>query len=107
MGTTMQLVDFLRRVSTFRWDYALFVAGARPYGRTTPCGVFDPNDSEDPDEDPAEVKALGLKYALGVQDVRDILENAAEQKSEVSEDELIGALNFYLSRDAFIDFSKP
>ncbi len=106
MAKTLHLWEFLQNISTFPWNHALFVEGDRPYDRTRRCGVFDPMDSDDPDEDPPAAKALGLTYALGVEDTRSVIQNAKQQKPAASPDELIRALSFYLDHDAFIDFSE-
>jgi len=104
METDLQkLFDVINNIDALPWDHALFLPKEKPWDENAPCLILDPNDSEQPEDDPETAKQFGLSYALGVQDVQDVVENAREQSPVVNTRELINALNFYYANDAFIE----
>ena len=100
----LTLGDVLLRAKSFRWNEALFIDGKPPFDSDSPAAILDPDDSEDPDTDPDFAIQNGLRYALSVQDVQDIVENAALQKRQLNLDDLVRAFNYYFEHDAFITF---
>jgi hypothetical protein len=53
---------------------------------------------------PEFAKERGLRHAVPVATLQDIVIKAKEQKRNVSADELLSAFLFYWKRDAFIEF---
>ncbi len=103
-GKVQTLADVLRDVSEFRWQHSLYLPGRGPWDEESVCAVLDPEDSDDPDEEPEEAQRLGLICALSVQITQSIVENAREQKPDVTLKDVTAAFNFYFDNDAYILF---
>ena len=105
MSTIMTLEQVLSQVETFSWTHALYADRSAPLSLGTHCLVHDPDDVETDDDDPPNVVATaGVAYVIGIQDVKDILQNAKHQVPEASAADLFIAFHFYIERDAFIVF---
>ncbi|MDP3233790.1 MAG: hypothetical protein Q8S33_10795 [Myxococcales bacterium] len=54
-----------------------------------------------------EPVAASLHKLLSVADVRDIVSNARQQLPSATPEQLVEALQYYVLKDAFIEFRKP
>ena len=85
------------------WEYALYIPALTPcWLKDMPVMVLDPEETDDPDDDPDEACKNGLKYALTISCLQDVVENARAQDCSVNLDILIKALKYYYDNDAFI-----
>ena len=98
------LRDVLVDPERYRWTDALYLSCERSWDGGSRCLILDPEETDDPDDDPILANENGLQYVLSMQDVQSIVRNAKRQKIELSEDELIRALDFYFANDAYIVF---
>ena len=100
------LAKVLLKIEDLPWEYALYIpaAGAN-WSEDMKCMVLDPEETDDPDDDSDIAKANGLKYALTISDVQDIVENANAQKKNVDQKVLIDAIKYYYDNGAFITLS--
>ena len=99
----IKLRDVLLNVEEFEWSDALFVVKDEEWVLNSKCAVLDPDDVEDDaDEEPRFAIDNNLKYVLNMQEVRGIVMNAYEQKSNCTENDLFEALLYYYNNDAFI-----
>ena len=65
--------------------------------------VLDPDDVEDDVVDlPKEAIDNNLMYVLSMQMIQSIVKSAKEQRTEVSEEDLVEAFLFYYDNDACI-----
>ena len=97
------LGEVLRDPDRFPWNDALYAAAASAFAEDLPVLVHDPDDVDDDVSDlPSEAAALGYEYVLGMQTVQSIVRNARQQRPEASTTDLLDALDFYYSNDAFI-----
>jgi len=105
MDGIIKLSDVLLHSEKFEWSDALFLIKDEKLTLDSKCAVLDPDDVEDDaDEDPKYAKENNLKYALTMQDTQSIAENAKEQKSDCTVEDLFKAFLYYYNNDAFIDF---
>ena len=97
------LAKVLLGVDDLPWEYALYIPASSPgWLPDMSVMVLDPDETDDPDDDPDEAKDNGLKYALTISSVQDIVNNARSQKANVDMNVLIKALKYYYDNDAFI-----
>ncbi|MFT4929082.1 MAG: hypothetical protein ACI8WB_005212 [Phenylobacterium sp.] len=100
--TTLSKV--LLNIDNLPWEYALYIPSVNAgWSRDIKCMVLDPEETEDPDDDPDEAKNNGMKYALGISDVQDVMENILAQKRTLDLNLQIKALKYYYDNDAFIE----
>lgn len=100
LSTTLQ--DVLGEVEQLPWNAVLFLpCDSSAWSTNTPALVLAEDELDDNDCHP-EATRRGLKYALGVSDVQDIKVNALQQRSEATSNDLVAALRFYFSHDAFV-----
>jgi hypothetical protein len=105
----LPLKEILSSIDALPWRHALFTAERHPFRMETSVAVLDHNDvdSDDPDAVPAFAREHGLSYALTIHGLRDIAGNARAQLPRgPTLDQLLAALNYYMARDAFIDFTE-
>ncbi|MEO3943820.1 hypothetical protein [Gorillibacterium sp. CAU 1737] len=103
MEKRMTLRTILTQIETFEWSDALFLPENETWSLETQGAVLDPDDVEDDeDEVPKFAKDHDLMYALDIQTIQGIVENAYEQKSECTDQELFEAFTYYYDHDAFI-----
>ena len=106
MNKLMKLKEILTLINNFVWSDAIFIKGSfNVWDLDTICAVLDPDDVEnEEDEEPKYAIENGLKYALSIQEVKGIIDNAFQQKDDCSEGDLLNAFLFYFRNDAFIEF---
>ena len=97
-----KLSDVISDIDAQPCDYALFLPEEKPWDENVPCLILNPDDGKQFQDASEAVKQFGLSYALGMQDVQDIVENARNQLPSVNTKELVDALNFYYANDVFI-----
>ena len=102
MDRLVLLGDVLQCIEDFHWEDFLFAVTRPPWTSETRCAVLE----RDPysDELPEEARRLSLVPVLQVQDVKSVVRNAMRQRPDIQAADLVRALEFYFTRDAFIDF---
>ena len=106
MAATKPLGWILDNVGSVPWGHALYLSPNEPWTLDTPALVLNPDDASDDEEEPEEARAAGLRYALGIQDVKGVADNARQQRKEATTGDLLRALRYYYDHDAFIDFGQ-
>lgn len=106
MRTTLR--DAVLGVAELPWTHALYAPADADFGdEQLPVLVWDVDDVADDTTDlPEAAIALGFDYVLGVHDLQSIVTNTREQNPRVRVADLILAIQYYLDRDAFIDWSS-
>jgi hypothetical protein len=100
------LAKVLLKIEDLPWEYALYIPAAdASWSEDMKCMVLDPEETDDTDDDPDVAKANGLKYALTISDMQDIVENANAQKKNIDQKVLIDAIKYYYDNGAFIALS--
>ena len=101
----MTLREVLLRAEQLPWNRHLFLPENQPWSLESPCAVLNLDEEKNPD-DPPVVRKNGLRYALGVHDVQQVVSNARQQMLSPTVAQLLQAFLFYYDNDAFVDFSK-
>ncbi len=103
---TLLMKEVLVNIDKYDWSYALFLPEDEEWEIQTKCVILDPDDVEDDaDEAPRYAINNNLIYALSIQDIQGIVENAYEQKSNCDVKDLLEAFLYYFDNDAFIEFT--
>lgn len=101
-----KLENVLLKIEDLPWEYALYIPAIdAEWSGDMKCIVLDPEETADPDDDPDVAKTNGLKYALMISDVQDIVENAKAQKKNIEKKVIIDAIKYYYDNGAFIKLS--
>lgn len=103
----MTLRDMLDSIDKQPWDFALYMPHGVDWNENTLCAVLNPDDFDnEPDPDRPKFAAdHGLHYALGIQVVKSIVENARAQRHGATISDLVNAFVYYYDNDAYIDWS--
>ena len=99
-----ELLFVLKNIHKFNWFDALFLPEDEVWDKNTKGMVLDSDDVEEGDDFPKEAQKRKLMYVLGIQEIQAIMQNANQQKQNLSEGELVEAFLFYYDNDAYIDF---
>jgi len=104
----MFLRDVLTGINQQPWNFALYMPHGVDWNSDTQCAVLNPDDfdNESDPERPRFAADNGLFYALGIQIVKSIVENATEQKPHATTSDLVDAFVYYYDNDAYIDWSR-
>lgn len=94
----------LENIGDLSFDLAVYGPKNTHIDVSTPVILANPDDLLDSEEEPETARHLGFEYLILLVDVRDIILNAKEQLGEPSQSQLLEALNFYQSNDAYIQF---
>jgi len=110
LGKEEPLRNFLAKLGS-RPDQWLYVSSeSAAIELDTPCHPLVVDESElspeEQDELDAYPETVGLRCFLCLTQLGDIAENLRQQRPNFSNHELLNAINFYWSRDAFIDLSE-
>lgn len=98
-----KLPYILENSNQFNWSDALFLPEDEVWNKETEGMVLDPDDVEDDVVDlPKEAIDNNLMYVLSMQMIQSIVKSAKEQRTEVSEEDLVEAFLFYYDNDAYI-----
>jgi hypothetical protein len=106
MERLIPLREALTLAETSPYDAALFLPGDAVWAIDTPCAILAVDPYDDGAVDPPFARQHGLRHALSVAQIQDIVANAREQIDEPTPEQLLAAFLFYYDRDAFIDFGK-
>lgn len=96
-----KLIDVLRQSEALSGDDIIYVQVASPWSAETLCAVIV-EDEDNRDVLPPFAVENGLEQTLDGFQTQDVVSNAAQQKSELTDSDLINAFRFYFERDAFI-----
>lgn len=103
MNKNITLGDLLSNIESYSEDLDLYLPNSQNWEKNTLCKLFQ--DEED-FQRTKELNHCGhYQYILGLYDVKDVIDNAKQQKTKISLDDLIKALKFYFQNDAFIQFN--
>lgn len=97
----LTLEEALTKAKELNWKLALFCDQKYPYTADTFFYIAAPDEYE-----LIELDGKRYEYTLMVQDLQGIVENARQQKPDANSEDLVNAFNYYMTHDAFIDFSK-
>jgi hypothetical protein len=100
------LADVLRTAPSLPWREALYLPVEVPWDLSTRAILFDSDDLYDAKANTDEVPQPGMRYVHSIADVRDIVNNARQQRPECSLEDLLKAFLFYYERDAFIELEE-
>ena len=96
------LGELLLDPDRFPWDRFLFLPRGAEWTLETKGAVLH---EEDLDVEPPEAElANGMRYALSISQVCEIVENARQQRARPSAGDLLRAFQYYFDHDAFITF---
>lgn len=107
MNKILKLRNVLLYSEKFEWSDALFLIRDSMWTLNSECTVLDPDDVEDDaDEEPKFAAENNMKYALSMQDLQSIVDNAYQQNPNCTENDLLQAFLYYYDHDAFITFDS-
>ncbi len=104
MEGLMVFRDVLLNVNEFSWRDTLFLPKDDIWSLSSMCAVLYTDDLEDSEEVPQFALDNNLVWALNIQDVQNIFENAKQQRFLCSDTDLLEAFLYYFDNDAFITF---
>src|SRR5262249_16017233 len=96
----------LENVESFPWEHALYLPQGEAWSLGTRAMVLNPDDSDADEGAPSEAQASGLVYALDLQSVRGVVDNARQQRPKATHEELLRAFLYYYDHDAFVLFQR-
>ena len=105
MNKLLQLGEVLDKIDECSEDADLFLPMDEDWNESTRCAVLEYDAYEI--EEPAFAREQGLRHALGIVVIKDIVDNARQQVSQHSLQMLLEAFLFYYDNDAFIEFESP
>jgi hypothetical protein len=100
------LAEALQSAPSLPWRDALYLPVETPWELSTPAIISNPDDLYDETTNTEAVPATGMRYALSITDVQDIVDNARKQRPDCSLVDLLKAFTFYFERDAFIELGE-
>lgn len=100
------LAETLQSAPSLPWRAALYLPVEIRWELNTPTIICNPDDLHDETTGTDAIPAPGMRYALSIADVKDIVDNARKQRPDCSPDDLLKAFLFYFERDAFIEFGQ-
>lgn len=109
-GKTDTLCNFLTELGSLP-DLWLYISSeSAAIELDTPCYPLVVDESglspEEQDELDVYPETVGLKCFLSLTQLEDIADNLRQQRPNFSNQDLLNAINFYWSRDAFINLSE-
>src|SRR5262245_56789567 len=106
-GPPQPLKRFLETLQTLPDQWLYIPIGVKQIEAATPCRArvveateLSPEEQDELDEYP---ETIGLKSFLSLSQLQDIVGNLRQQRPSFSERDLMAAIIFYWSNDAFID----
>ncbi len=100
------LAEALQSAPSLPWRDALYLPVETPWELSTPAVICNPDDLLDKTTNTEAVSATGMRYALSITDVQDIVDYARKQRPDCSLEDLLKAFIFYFERDALIEFGE-
>ncbi len=98
------LGELLQEINLHPWQSALFVETDVQLAPTNRAQIVRTDDFT---QEPLEPVAPMLSQLLSVQETQDIVSNARQQLAKPTTEQLVEALQYYVLKDAFIEFAKP
>ena len=93
-----------------RWSWLYVSDDEAEITLDTPCRPVARDSRDMSEEEIQEFEAycerIGLRSFFNRDQLRDIIENLRQQRSDFTSPELVAAINFYWRCDAFIDLSR-
>ena len=105
VGSTTTLQDALDQAEQLPWSAVLFLPPDPSTWSTDTTALVVAEDEVDDNDGHPEATRLGLKYAFGVSDLQAVKVNALLQRPKATSNDLVTALCFYFSNDAFVVWS--
>lgn len=107
LGEAQPLCHFVEHLSNIpKWSWLYIAESVRDVGLRTACYLrsIDFRDLSDQEYEDFEsaVHAAGLKCFLSRDQLADIVDNLAEQRSDYGSEHLEAAVDFYWKHDAFL-----
>lgn len=93
------LGDVLSAERGLSWTKAYYLKGGPPWSSDTPCAVLDEDEASDSAD---ELRTLGMKHVLDVQEVRGVIMNLRHRTKSPTIVEIVEAVEFYYLNDAYI-----
>lgn len=92
--------------SFYNNDWYIYVADEELLLTTLCCVTAPPDFDDETDEEimPRFAVENGMDCSILPEIFQDVISNALEQKSDVTNKELINALNYYMDKDSFMVF---
>ncbi|HKI00990.1 MAG TPA: hypothetical protein VKK31_03335 [Thermoanaerobaculia bacterium] len=100
-GEFKTLAGTLVDIEALPWNYALYLPSNQDWTLETLCAVLDPDDYGDDEEGPEFAVQNHLQYALGVQQVQDVVRFALAKNPQAPVADLFSAFLYYYDHDAF------
>jgi hypothetical protein len=106
-NTIFKLSQILESAEKLPSQSDLFLPKNERLSKDTKCAVLiDDDNFEFTEETLSFAETHGLNRHFGIELVQDFVANAKLQKSVLSVEELVTALEYYLEYDAFYDFGN-
>ncbi len=98
------LGEVLRTIDEFHWESSLYLESDVKLMASVNAQVVktDPYSLEPLEDVPTQYRRL-----LSVQDVQGIVSNARQQLGKPTTEQLVEALQYYVTKDAYLEFPKP
>ena len=103
--TVYPLQDILMHTDTLPWQLDLFIDRDSSISGEMRAAIINTQEYDDVDENPF-AHEHGLRYAVTVSTVQDIVSNARQQRPECDPAELVKAFVYYYRNDGFIDLGS-
>lgn len=101
------LGDMLQRSNDFYWGN--FILMCRQDEISAQTKILEVGEDLNAEVNPVEqgiiVEGKTYTYVMSIQDMQSIVENAKQQKNNISVDELVEAFKYYYEHDAYIEFA--
>lgn len=95
------IVEIVASLDQYQIDDALYVEANKGIMNAR-FMVYNPDEAEDPEgSDYEQRKSLNLRYLIELSAIHQARDNALEQKPDISQEELVNAVLFYIEHDAF------
>jgi hypothetical protein len=104
MAEPLTLGSVLKTIDNYPWYLALYLPRAMPWTLDSQALVLDPNDCEEAEEEPSFAKSQNFRYALTIQDLQGIADNARAQRQDLGDQDLLAAFLYYWEHDAYLQF---
>lgn len=98
--TELTLIELLRSGDRFGWSGRVYLPLDEAWEQGTRCAV---GGRPSPDEGVLDEAPLGLTGCIGIEEVRQVVQNLAAQIPEPSAEQLVEAFLHYYDNDAFIE----
>lgn len=93
---TLALADLLPKIESIPWGYALYIPSSdTKWQSDMTVMVLDPDVDDD---EPKVAIDNGMKYALMISNLQDVIQNLRMQKANPDIDDFIKAVEFYYKK---------